>query len=75
MYLAIRHRCGLRRTPTTTLPTGYLLSWGIEKDAKKRSLNVLEDAGLVAVERRTGRTARVSLKASGGQIRQPQSGN
>ena len=74
MYLAIRHRCDLQRSSETTVPTGYLESWGISKDTKKRALDALECEGLVAVERQTGRTTRVRLDASGRIDGRPQPG-
>gem|GEM_PF-4903978 len=61
--------------PDNDLANRLSVALGHRKNAKKRSLNVREDAGLIAAERRAGRTARVSLKASGGQMGQPQSGN
>ena len=61
VYLAIRHRCDLRREQTITLPGPYLKSWGIGKDAKQRGLSELEGAGLILVERRTGRPSIVTL--------------
>ena len=74
MYLAIRHRCDLQRSNETTVPTGYLESWGISKDSKKRALDALEGEGLVAVERQTGHTTRVSLDAGSGKDGRPQPG-
>lgn len=61
VYLAIRHRCDLRREPRVTLPAAYLQAFGIGKDAKRRALAELETAGLIHVERLAGRTARVTL--------------
>ena len=61
VYLAIRHRCDLRREQTITLPAMYLHGFGIGKDAKRRALAVLEEARLVDVHRHTGRTVRVTL--------------
>ncbi len=61
VYLAIRHRCDLRREKTVTLPANYLQTFGIGKDAKRRALAELEAAGLIRVERLVGRTARVTL--------------
>ena len=61
IYLAIRHRCDLRRSKSVTLPGVYLRSWGIDKHAKSRALAELELSGLIAVERRRGRPAVVSL--------------
>jgi hypothetical protein len=62
VYLAIRHRCDLRREQTVTLPAAYLQAFGIiGKDVKRRALAELETAGLIRVERLVGRTARVTL--------------
>ncbi len=62
LYLAIRHRFDLRRTPEVTLPADYLAAWGINKDAKRRSLAALEAAGLIrVVGRGPGRSIRVAL--------------
>ena len=61
LYLAIRHRCDLQRSRTTTLPSAYLRMWGINKDAKYRALLMLESAKLVAVDRRPGHTVVVTI--------------
>ncbi len=61
VYLAIRHRCDLRREQIVTLPADYLRAWGISKDVKRRALAELETTGLIRVKRRIGRTARVTL--------------
>ena len=62
LYLAIRHRADLRRSSEVTLPAGYLVSWGINKDAKRRALAALEGAGLVrVVGRRPGRGVGVAI--------------
>ena len=62
LYLALRHRFDLRRTPEVTLPADYLAAWGINKDAKRRSLAALEAAGLIrVVGRGPGRSIRVAL--------------
>ena len=61
VYLAIRHRCDLRREQTITLPAAYLQTFGIGKDVKRRALMELETVGLIRVERLPGRTARVTL--------------
>ncbi len=61
LYLAIRHRFDLRCTPEVTLPADYLAAWGIDKDAKRRSLVTLEAAGLIrVVGRGPGRSIRVA---------------
>jgi hypothetical protein len=61
LYLAIRHRCDLQRSQTTTLPSTYLRSWGIDKHAKSRALEKLEGERLITVDRCPGRTPVVTL--------------
>ena len=61
VYLAIHHRAALTRNNSVTLPKGLLEQFGISRDSKARSLRALERASLVTVERRKGRTARVTL--------------
>ncbi len=62
LYLAIRHRADLRRSPEVTLPAGYLAAWNIRKDAKSRALVALENAGLVKiVSRQPGQSTKVTL--------------
>jgi DNA-binding transcriptional ArsR family regulator len=64
VYLAIHHRAALTGSMTVTLPKGLLDQLGISRDSKSRSLRLLEEAALIAVERRKGRTARITLPAS-----------
>ncbi len=61
LYLAIRHRCDLRRSRTVTLPSAYLRSWGLDKHAKSRALAGLELARLITVDRNRGHTVVVTL--------------
>jgi hypothetical protein len=60
-YLAIRHRCDVQRTMETTLPTGYMVEWGVKKDAKIRALNHLANGNLIAIKRLQGRTTLIQL--------------
>jgi hypothetical protein len=46
---------------TFPLPSGQLLEYGIDRQAKRRALASLEKAGLIAVERPTGKTPVVTL--------------
>ena len=61
LYLAIRHRCDLERLSTVTLPAALLRELGIDRGAKARGLHVLEAAGLIRVERKGRRAARITL--------------
>src|SRR3954469_20746663 len=62
IYLAIHHRAALTRNDSVTLPTGLLKQFGISRDSKARSPHALANASLVPVERRKGRTARITLQ-------------
>lgn len=61
LYIAPRYRCDLEGRSTVTLPAALLRAFGIDRDAKARALRELEHAGLIRVERTTGRTARIRL--------------
>ena len=62
LYLAIRHRADLTSTSTVSLPASYLNAWGIDKDAKRRAIASLEQAGLIeTTERRAGRSVKVTI--------------
>lgn len=63
VYIALRHRCDLEGKSTVSLPAALLRSFGVDRDAKARALRVLEQAGLVHVERSPGRAARIALKS------------
>jgi DNA-binding transcriptional ArsR family regulator len=63
LYLAVRHRSDLTRSDSVTVPAALLRSFGIDKDAKSRALKLLAAEGLVKVEQRRGRSARVTLRA------------
>lgn len=65
VYIALRHRCDLEGKSTVSLPAALLRSFGVDKDAKTRALRVLEQAGLIQVERTTGRAARITLISPG----------
>jgi hypothetical protein len=64
VYLAIHHRATLTGSTSVTLPRSLLEQFGVSRDSKARSLHALEKATLVSVERRKGRTARITLPAS-----------
>lgn len=65
VYIALRHQCDLVGKSTVSLPAALLRRFGVDRDAKARALRVLEQAGLVQVERATGRTARITLSTPG----------
>jgi hypothetical protein len=64
VYLAIHHRAALTRIDTVTLPKKLLEQFGVSRDAKARALHALEEASLVAVDRKSGRSARIRLLAA-----------
>lgn len=56
---------GLCRSNTITLSNGVLAVFGVDRHAKYRALNCLEQAGLIRCERHTGRSARVTILITG----------
>ena len=65
VFLAIHHRQALTRNPVVTLPKRLLAELGVTKDSKARALHALENAGLVNVERRHGRTPTITIISKG----------
>jgi hypothetical protein len=61
VFLAVHHRVALTGEDLVSLPMQTLDAMGVSKDAKARALVALEAAGLIAVERVQGHTARVRL--------------
>jgi DNA-binding MarR family transcriptional regulator len=61
VLLAVYHRAAISRDSRVRLPRGLMQEFGVTKDAKARALRQLEAAGLIRVERRTGRAAVVEL--------------
>ncbi len=59
--LALRYRAGIERAETITLSPGLLAGMGVDRFAKARALGALEVAGLIAVERRPGRSPTVTI--------------
>ena len=61
--VAIWDRCKLEgHGVPVTLPNAFALDpWGVDRHAKGRALRILERAGLIAVERSTGRAPRIVL--------------
>jgi len=52
----------IQRTTTPTMPTEALKEYGIDRQVRRRTLDALEAAGLVAVERRANRNPRVTIR-------------
>jgi hypothetical protein len=65
LLLAVHHQIALTGKPMVTLPRGLLDTLGVSKDAKSRGLRQLEGAGLLVVDRSSGRAARIGLVAGG----------
>ncbi len=61
VYLAIRHRADLAAGDTAVLTNDYLQACGVPRSTKSDALRILEDKGLVAVDRRRGRAVRVTV--------------
>ena len=63
-YLAVWDRCKLEgHGVPVTLPNAFALDpWGVNRHAKARALRSLEDAGLIHVQRSTGRAPRITLR-------------
>jgi hypothetical protein len=56
---------GMRRTNSVALPNGVLKLLGVDRHAKYRALNCLEQVGLIEQERNAGRSPVVTLLAAG----------
>lgn len=65
MYLAIRHQADITGRSSVRMPASLLREFGIDKDAKSRSLRALESAGLILVRQIRGQSAQVELVNSG----------
>jgi DNA-binding transcriptional ArsR family regulator len=68
VFLTIHHRTALTGKPVVTLPAKLLRELGVSRDAKRRGLKALEQAGLVHVSRSKGKAARIQLKTTKGEI-------
>jgi hypothetical protein len=64
VFVAVHHRATLTGNASVTLPKNLLAELGVSRDAKARALHALEEASLVAVERGSGRSARIRLLAA-----------
>ena len=59
--IALWHLRGLRHADTFIVSNLMLQDWGVQPDAKRRALRVLEKAGLIRVERRGKRSPQVTI--------------
>ena len=64
VFIAIYHRAALTGSATIHSAQEFLAELGISRDAKARALHALQEASLVAVDRVTGRSARIRLLAA-----------
>jgi hypothetical protein len=56
------HLCGLRQgEQTILLTTVECKKWGVSRESKRRALEALESAGLIAVERRGSKNPLVTI--------------
>jgi hypothetical protein len=63
LLLLIHFRRAVTGHEAVTLPSGFLAEFGIDKSAKLRGLQRLEEAKLINVERDIGHTAVIKLRA------------
>jgi hypothetical protein len=61
VWQLIHHRSKISRQSWVTLPLELLVEVGLSRDAKDRALKILERHGLIRVDRRSGRSARIAL--------------
>jgi len=59
--LALYSRCLRQRSKTVDLPNSELAELGIGRMTKHRTLLLLEEAGVITIERQNGRAPRVTL--------------
>lgn len=59
--VALWHLAGARRSQTIALPNALLEGFGVDRFAKRRALDALEQAGLIHVEHHRGRHPLVSI--------------
>lgn len=59
--VALWFRSGVEKSDRVKLPQKLMREFGIDRHAVYRGLRSLEDAGLIAVDRRSGRLARVTI--------------
>jgi hypothetical protein len=61
VLVELLHRSWKAKSLTFPFPNGRLEQQGVGREAKRRVLRNLEAAGLITVERRHGKTPRVTL--------------
>jgi DNA-binding MarR family transcriptional regulator len=59
--IAIRYRSGLCKTNQITLTSRVLEKFGIDRSAKSRAIQCLEEAGLISVERQHGKNPVITI--------------
>jgi hypothetical protein len=59
--IALRFRQGLTGAPTIALPSTLLSRFGVDRHAKRRALDALEQNGLIAVDRQPGKNPVVTI--------------
>jgi hypothetical protein len=59
--LVLYRQCLMQRSKTVALSNGGLRELGVSRWTKLRALTLLEEAGVLTVEPRNGRSARVTL--------------
>ena len=69
VYLAVHHRCDLESRSNITLPAALLTQLGVNRNAKARALQHLEQAGLVRIERKVGTATRILLTSNAARPR------
>lgn len=60
--VALWLRSGVEKSNRVKLPQKLMREFGVDRHAVYRGLRHLEDAGLVSVDRRSGRLARVTIR-------------
>jgi hypothetical protein len=63
LLLAIHHRATVTGHDVVTLPSNFLVDFGIGPAVKSRNLKMLEKAKFITVERKRGNSVRVKLIA------------
>ena len=59
--IVIWFRCGLCKSSTITLPSTVLSLFGVDRNAKRRAIDLLEKASLITVDRRLGKNPIITI--------------